>query len=68
MHATNDSLAPPRCVPRMRRHRAAFAALTGAFVNRSFLSRSLAAAALIGALAANAADLTLLNVSYDPTR
>jgi len=37
-------------------------------VNRSFLSRALAAAALAGALAANAADLTLLNVSYDPTR
>ena len=37
-------------------------------MNRSFLSRALAAAALAGALAANAADLTLLNVSYDPTR
>jgi len=52
----------------MRRHRAAFAAPIGDFVNRSFLSRALAAAALAGALAANAADLTLLNVSYDPTR
>jgi sulfate/thiosulfate-binding protein len=37
-------------------------------VNRSFPSRAFAAAALAVALAANAADLTLLNVSYDPTR
>jgi sulfate transport system substrate-binding protein len=38
-------------------------------VNRSFSSRALAAAALAAvAFAANAADVTLLNVSYDPTR
>ena len=37
-------------------------------MNRSFPSRAFAAAALAVALAANAADLTLLNVSYDPTR
>src|SRR6187455_694314 len=40
----------------------------GAFVNRSFASRALAAVALVVAFAANAADVTLLNVSYDPTR
>jgi len=38
-------------------------------VNRPFVSLSLAAAALaVAAFAASAADLTLLNVSYDPTR
>jgi sulfate transport system substrate-binding protein len=38
-------------------------------VNRSPSSRALAAAALAAvAFAANAADVTLLNVSYDPTR
>ena len=37
-------------------------------MNRSLLSRTLAAAALAVALAASAADLSLLNVSYDPTR
>ena len=37
-------------------------------MNRFFLSRALATAALATALAANAADVTLLNVSYDPTR
>jgi len=37
-------------------------------VNRSFLSRALAAVALVVAFAANAAEVTLLNVSYDPTR
>jgi len=37
-------------------------------VNRTFASRALAAAALVVALASNAADVTLLNVSYDPTR
>ena len=36
-------------------------------VNRSFV-RALAAAALVVAVAAHAADVTLLNVSYDPTR
>jgi sulfate/thiosulfate-binding protein len=37
-------------------------------VSRSFLSRALAAAALAITVAAHAADVTLLNVSYDPTR
>jgi len=37
-------------------------------VNRSFLSRGLVAAAFVVTFAANAADSTLLNVSYDPTR
>jgi sulfate/thiosulfate-binding protein len=37
-------------------------------VNRSFLSRALAAAALAATVAAHAADVSLLNVSYDPTR
>jgi sulfate/thiosulfate transport system substrate-binding protein len=37
-------------------------------VNRSFLSRALAASALVVAVAGHAADVTLLNVSYDPTR
>jgi sulfate transport system substrate-binding protein len=38
-------------------------------VNATFLSRALAATALVAtALAASAADVTLLNVSYDPTR
>jgi sulfate/thiosulfate transport system substrate-binding protein len=37
-------------------------------VNRFFSSRALAAAALVAAFAVNAADVTLLNVSYDPTR
>ena len=37
-------------------------------MNRSFASRALAAVALVVAFAANAADVTLLNVSYDPTR
>jgi len=37
-------------------------------LNRSLRSRALAAAALVVAFGANAADVTLLNVSYDPTR
>ncbi len=37
-------------------------------MNRSLLSRALAAAALAAAFAAHAADVSLLNVSYDPTR
>ena len=37
-------------------------------MNRSFLSRGLVAAAFVVTFAANAADSTLLNVSYDPTR
>ncbi|HEV7575158.1 MAG TPA: sulfate ABC transporter substrate-binding protein [Caldimonas sp.] len=37
-------------------------------MNRSFLSRALAAAALAATVAAQAADVSLLNVSYDPTR
>ncbi len=37
-------------------------------MNRSFLSRALAASVLAVAFAVYAADVTLLNVSYDPTR
>jgi len=37
-------------------------------VNPTLASRALAAAALVVAFAAHAADVTLLNVSYDPTR
>ena len=37
-------------------------------MNRILPSRALAAAALVVAFAAHAADVTLLNVSYDPTR
>ena len=55
-------------LPRMRRHRAAFAALRGAFVNRSFFLRASPPPRSLAAVAAHAADVTLLNVSYDPTR
>jgi sulfate/thiosulfate-binding protein len=37
-------------------------------VNRSFSARAAAAAAIVVAYAAHAADVVLLNVSYDPTR
>ena len=37
-------------------------------MNRSFFLRALAAVALAAGVAAHAADVTLLNVSYDPTR
>ena len=40
----------------------------GALVNRSFFHRGLVAAALATGFVAHAADVTLLNVSYDPTR
>ena len=40
----------------------------GAFVNRSFFLRAVAGVALAAGVAAHADDVTLLNVSYDPTR